>query len=221
NLKSEHPDTIRAKKPSMSDAAVQRNCAMARLRNAIRAEASWTWSVDSTPKQESDLGGIGLLFRSVAGHRSAEALRARIAADDDASLSVDGDLSAIGLPRKIASIPDQWAGSTLAAALTSGAGTEAERATALWFGLSLGVVAVADAAAEAPKSDASATTLDIASLLDGLGSEPADATEESPEAEDTDGGGPVGVEPDSEDQNWVPDKVLLPPEGTAGPAAAA
>ena len=221
NLKSEHPDTIRAKKPDMSDAAVTRNCAMARLRNAIRAEATWSWSNDSAPKQSSDLGGVGLLFRSVTGHRSVDDIRARIDAADAATVSLTGDLAELALPRKLKTMPSGWDGSTVADALASGGGTDVERATALWFGVSLGVMTLAaategedaDAAEEAP----AAQTLDIASLLDGLGTgddaAPADssAAATSSTADET-------SESDAGGKNWVPDKVLLPPEGTAGPS---
>jgi curved DNA-binding protein CbpA len=223
NLKSEHPDTIRAKKPDMSDAAVHRNCAMARLRNAIRAEAKWSWSNDSAPKQASELGGVGLLFRSVAGHRSVEDLRARIDAGDDATVALAGDLGALDLPRKIKSMPSGWSGATVADALASGGGSDAERATALWFGLSLGVMTL-EASSEADEGDAGQDApappgLDIASLLDGLGTgdaaaAPADAPAPSETADEG------ASEADDGGKNWVPDKVLLPPEGTAGPSSA-
>jgi len=216
NLKSEHPDTVRAKKPSMSDNAVLRNCALLRMRNATKASTGWSWSTKGAAKNPTELPGTALLFRAVAAQRSADALRMRVDAADDAVLTVDADLSVLGLSKAVAKAPAGWSGQTVSAALSSGGGSDAERAAALWFGVAFGRITAADAGAEAP---AAAPGLDIASLLDGLGTASAPAEDAATEDVASSEGAPeeAPTEASSSGKNWVPDKVLLPPEGTAGP----
>lgn len=222
NLKSEHADTVRAKKPSMSDTAVLRNCAMLRMRNATKVGADWSWSADAAAKSPAEIAATGLLFRAVAGQRSVAEVRSRIDAPDDATLAVDGDLSVLGLPKSVAGASAGWGGKTVSAALASGPGKDTERATALWFGHAFGVVtAAAEAPAEAAPA-APASSLDIASLLDGLGSNSApDSTPgleaDAPTEQASDAESAAARADEGDGKNWVPDKVLLPPEGTAGP----
>ncbi len=220
NLKSEHPDTIRAKKPGMSESAVLRNCALARMRNALKAEAAWSWAEGSAAKEPFELPGMGLLFRAVAAQRSADDIRGRIEADPTAVLTVTGDASVLSLPQSLASLPASWSGQSVGAALASGTGSDAERAAALWFALALDVAAVeAPAAQSAPaESPASAVpTLDIASLLDGLGTSSPAAGDAPPADAPTEDVAQTAAPPAAAQNNWVPDKVLLPPEGTKGP----
>jgi len=227
NLKSEHPDTVRAKKPSMSDKAVLRNCAMLRMRNATKGSAQWSWTDGTQAKNPTPVAAVGLLFRVVSGHRSAEELRARIDVADTATLVVAEDLAALELPRSVAAAPAGWSDGTVVDALSSGPGTEAERATALWFGVSFGCITTSEsedgeATAAEDSPPASENTLDIGALLDGLGSTspaseaPAAATASDAPVEAAVSGGDAPSEGAgaTSGQNWVPDKVLLPPEGT-------
>ena len=209
NLKSEHPDTIRAKKPGMSDAGVLKNCALLRMRNAMKAGRPGAFAEGVEAKQPGEIAAMGLLLRAVASQRSVEEIRARLDAEDDATLTVSGDLGALSFSGAVAAGAATWDGSTLAAALGAGSARPAERAAALWVAVAMGAVQTGAAeGAEAAEHEPAAPTLDIASLLDGLG-------DSSPPAEDA----PTEQDDGRQGSEWAPDKVLLPPEGAPKVAA--
>lgn len=221
NLKSEHPDTVRAKKPGMSDAGVAKNCAMLRLRNAVKAATSWTWSDNPAVSEPTPLPGPGLLMRAVAGKGDMDAILAELGRES--AVAVSGNVATLKLPGALAKAAAGWGDRTVSSVQQDGPGSAAERLAALWVGHKLGVFDVA-AAAPAPEEKA-APTLDIASLLDGLGdsaaagsgqkddSAPSTSTGGGADAADSASDHPAGTNP------WAPDKVLLPPEGTGSSAA--
>ncbi len=214
NLKSEQPDAIRAKKPSMSEAAVQRNCALVRMKNAMKSAEAWTFAAER-PEEDGDLGAGALLFRAVSGQRTVEELSARLSSVRAATVKAGAEVSSFGASAGAVAAASAWSGQTVSAIL-AGLGDDAEGATALWLGSVLGTVSLAtESVSAAPaRSAAAATTpastgLDIGSLLSGLATRPAAPVSDAAPAPSTDEA--------AQTSSWAPDKVLLPPEGVGAP----
>lgn len=208
NIKSEQAAAIRAKKPGMSDAAVDKNVVMRQLRGALSKGDSWSWHVGEAPEVRMDVPGVGLLYRAIAASRDDAELTARLADYIDCEAVLSGSASTMRLPGALSGWLESARG-PLRDWLADGPGAPHERKAAAWLAWGLGLLTLTRAEAAPAESPAPAPLLDIDALLGDI---QTGGTEPAPPVEDD---SPPPANP------WAPDKVLVPPESESAGGAEA